>query len=968
MKNFKNFFLFFNFICLLVKGEDMINISKISEELTFKNTINEWEKNLGFILEDSFVYGVKKNLWYLKSEVYLMWNERNIYILIKVFDKSFYQKNNGEKIWDGDSIQIALEINGIWKEFAYALTPLGKECFYWQLMSGKVTHFKYLDKGYIEKIFFDVFKEQDTIIYKIIIPSKFFNLDSFKENMVLKFNMCIFDRNEYEPFLRWIEIRPGIIGDKTLEKFINLKLIDKNENNNFYIFSPRNKIKNFSFEYVLNKKIPFSEKCKNFINLRTYKNGICEISEKESFTGNKSIKMAIFSQPDGAEIDFGNIEGLEDNSFYQLYLWSKSTAITNAIFRVRIYTGERNYVFPIKFSTGWEVNFFKFFIPKDIHKIYLIVDLCNLHGEPLEVFVDNIILTKYDKEEKTGKEEIGLITDDLGLSIIEGLTKLFENNILLFENFNEVKKVEKNNYVVILKEPENHKNELNDFISKIQDKEKVVLMDIKTYATFKNYEVEEIKIENLDNLKKYTNEERNNYKEVISKIIYEIPTYGFNKSHYEYFNSKFSLTYEKIKKLEDSMREGKIDWSLLKMNNYVEDCIKEENEIIPLAIILKEDKITKGFPINSEIPWCGNKNNIYFQTTLKNSYSDIDILAISSINKKPLWIKDKIKNLTVYAIDVLSLDEPLLTWEKRGSYNKYIPVFNCLDKEGIKYGFYWNRRPELIEFQDKMKELSFLYPELKLTIEGYEGGYITYGWEIGNPYGKTYLFTGLVHHGSEWEAGVFGLYALAKYLGEHAKESPIKERLKKIKVKIIPIVNNSLYMAIKDGLKYVEQIQIERKEKKEETVICAIQMHHGVGPLQVGFGYSLNKGKEFVEKIKGNFEKTYINPSIYYDLYHPTKQGIPIKVGEECYFGPNPPSWDGYWNNPIQYKGLYNFSPEEVMKTSKLCVLSENSVYGRSPAIDVFFPVRSFSSLLISDLSTGINICTILTEIEGGEK
>ncbi len=72
----------------------------------------------------------------LNGDIWLNWDQNNVYITAKIQDNVFSQTSQAGSIWQGDSLQFSIAQgtpgeSGLWHEFGAALTPQGPELFRW---------------------------------------------------------------------------------------------------------------------------------------------------------------------------------------------------------------------------------------------------------------------------------------------------------------------------------------------------------------------------------------------------------------------------------------------------------------------------------------------------------------------------------------------------------------------------------------------------------------------------------------------------------------------------------------------------------------------------------------------------------------------------------------------------------------------------------------------------------------------
>jgi hypothetical protein len=282
---------------------------------------------------------------------------------------------------------------------------------------------------------------------------------------------------------------------------------------------------------------------------------------------------------------------------------------------------------------------------------------------------------------------------------------------------------------------------------------------------------------------------------------------------------------------------------------------------------------------------------------------------------------------------------------------------------GLRFGTYVNRRPTYAQYLQSMRRLADRHPALTLTVEGFRNGYNRLGWCIGNPDGPIYVYTGNMHEVSEYRAGLYALRDFASYLARHADTEPYRSRLARIGVKIIPVVLPEMLAHARNdfaGEGEEKPLPPTRWAGEVDNVALAIQQHHGVGALKVGFGYSLGRGGPWARRIAARAmgELYATPPGVFWSVRSPNPRPVPLSQSE--YVGPNPPSWDGYFVQWPMYAGLVTLPAERVRK-ARLAVLAEHSVYGLSPASGYYdVPIREYRSALLSDQSCAFLLASVL--------
>ena len=238
---------------------------------------------------------------------------------------------------------------------------------------------------------------------------------------------------------------------------------------------------------------------------------------------------------------------------------------------------------------------------------------------------------------------------------------------------------------------------------------------------------------------------------------------------------------------------------------------------IPSIEIKVTEAFTRGFRPGDTVYWCGKQNGQWIQRQLSGGLpEDVEVLAASTVNGEPVMVRQTAGKGIIYALDLLSLDEPMQTWDTRGSFNKYLFPANVLGG-GIRYGgTHYNRRPTYEELAGRIKAVAEKYPQWRLCYEGYERGYNTLSLTMGDESKPMWVALGCYHAEDEWLEAL-GLIDFAAYIAEHADDPAIRTRLERVCLKVIPIQKPTIYMySLRGGLPGPEQRVPERQEMKDK--------------------------------------------------------------------------------------------------------------------------------------------------------
>ena len=94
----------------------VIEVFKAPAPITIDGKLDEWADVKPVLIQDKKNIVIGADLWKgpedLSGEVYLMWDENNLYVAAKVKDDApFINDKKGDAIWNGDGFEIAFSIN-----------------------------------------------------------------------------------------------------------------------------------------------------------------------------------------------------------------------------------------------------------------------------------------------------------------------------------------------------------------------------------------------------------------------------------------------------------------------------------------------------------------------------------------------------------------------------------------------------------------------------------------------------------------------------------------------------------------------------------------------------------------------------------------------------------------------------------------------------------------------------------------
>jgi len=94
----------------------VIEVIKAAAPVTADGNLSEWEGVAPVVINDKRNVIMGQDIWKgpddISAEVYLMWDETNLYVAAKVKDdKPFINDKRGDAIWNGDSFEIAFSLD-----------------------------------------------------------------------------------------------------------------------------------------------------------------------------------------------------------------------------------------------------------------------------------------------------------------------------------------------------------------------------------------------------------------------------------------------------------------------------------------------------------------------------------------------------------------------------------------------------------------------------------------------------------------------------------------------------------------------------------------------------------------------------------------------------------------------------------------------------------------------------------------
>jgi hypothetical protein len=854
---------------------------------------------------------------YQHARIYLGWDADTLYLAAEVYDPEQINQGEGESLWDGDCVQIAVAKDHVWQEFAFALTHRGPETFCWQLAPHKDTEYVYLGKRTLTDVQAQVVRDDTRTLYFAALPTSELRCGPLRAGDHLRFNIAVFDRTPAGTRINdVVELAPGIVGPKYLAPFARLTLVSEAKAMTPVVASTAGLVPNPSFEIGTDAPAGWQA--------RTSKGGVAEWA-RDGSSGRRSLRFAVSAQPDAAQWVLNEPVSLKPNTAYTLSVRSKGNGKAN-FFRLILNTGQKVHILGLSPQPQWSTASMTF-ASGDSNSATLYIESCNWQGQGTsEVYVDDVLLTEGGiQDSEITKREVAYLSDDLTASTAFSFKALYPQRIKFFDitqplPWEEITTFEK--LVFLPGRTESFAGFNWSPLRAYAEAGRPVVMDLAAYAAMMEHTV------------------------VDANLPEQSPWKTFLQ------------------------REGK---NKLPKEVWQEAARAEDGVPIPLAVVKTACELSQGYPIGSEIPWFGRANGQFVQRSLVNytPKSGETVVAVSSVNGGPVWLTMPMGKGSIAALDLRSLNEPTGQWGDRGSYNKYAPVQNALG-HGLRYGVYWNRRLDYYAYLEKLRELTKEYPALQWTVEGFSNGFNRYGICIGNPKAPIYLYTGMMHAKDEYRSGMYGLYAFARYLGRHAHESPWKERLQKIGVKIIPVVAPELYVGHNTFANIGKETPLPLTQWSGEidNIRLVHQQHHGAGPLHVLLCSSMHRGGKWGRAIHDYaLQEIYATaPSVFWDTMDQMSNG-PKPINAPSWTGECHESWNPSMYQLTYYSGLKSVT-EERLKLIKFGTFAEHTTYGLCPGnwdqdkkYMLYEAVeREYHSALMSDQTVAFMLAELLVE------
>ena len=232
------------------------------------------------------------------------------------------------------------------------------------------------------------------------------------------------------------------------------------------------------------------------------------------------------------------------------------------------------------------------------------------------------------------------------------------------------------------------------------------------------------------------------------------------------------------------------------MKELVNSLRAEVLEEIPRVKIVNECPLTTGFAVGDSLPWCGQQDGQYVQRQIRSIPTDrngqIQVVAVSSFDHRPVFMCQPVGKGAIYAMDFLSLDEPQVTWETRGSFNKYVFLGNLIG-HSLRLGHYWNRKPLAEQWGPILHKIAADHPPLRVEVDGHFNGYNVYSLNLGDPSKPVWYALGMYHAEDEWRSAL-GLVDFMRHLADRRDDPVIKRQLEKYCIKVIPCQHPGMYM------------------------------------------------------------------------------------------------------------------------------------------------------------------------------
>ena len=368
--------------------------------------------------------------------------------------------------------------------------------------------------------------------------------------------------------------------------------------------------------------------------------------------------------------------------------------------------------------------------------------------------------------------------------------------------------------------------------------------------------------------------------------------------------------------------------------------LEEIRETVPGLETLAEDPALTGYPIGSVIPWC-SEGKVYLQQQLEGKLpAGTKVLARSTINGRPVFVRQDLGRGKIYALCLRPLPEPrVLSWEARGGFNKLLILQNLISRPVIG-GKYWNQRPTYPEYAEALRKLAARCPAWKfeqigVSMLGDKEFEKIYSFRMGDPAQPMYVLIGMCHAEDEWIPAL-GAYSFIEYLQAHKDDPEIKAVLQKHSIRVLPFLHPQYYESVHYRPKQVRPSdKLNLDITRNDNVYACIQYHQGGSNnhFVTACGTPASAAMEIARKVWPQAEGRWIwwqtgrligkGPE-----FMPISSEDPSRPPKPVHRGPEP-GWDGYW---VQDKlSCYGVYPIEVMMKAKALFFLEHAMIGFMP-------------------------------------
>jgi len=199
---------------------------KTERKIIIDGSLNDWKDFEPLRLNrKEQVVGPWKGIDDLSAKIFLSWDKDYLYFAAEVRDDIFCQEYSGTDLWQGDSVQIALdtlnddssELNEGDYEFLFALTPKGKEVFKHTGKENSILGEKAKDIPF----HINIHSEEGIYIYEAAISWNQMNPLKPEKGTICGFNVVVND-NDGDGSKSYIEWTPGIRESKDTSYFGDL--------------------------------------------------------------------------------------------------------------------------------------------------------------------------------------------------------------------------------------------------------------------------------------------------------------------------------------------------------------------------------------------------------------------------------------------------------------------------------------------------------------------------------------------------------------------------------------------------------------------------------------------------------------------------------------------------------------------------------------------------------------------------